>query len=256
LGIGSKRLAGTGRTAGIRAKKLEQQGVADSAAQAKTYLVGGGGLLNSNSRLNSADHGEMLFLKNALGHEMQFSVERGSGARAQLLASKQFRQRYRKLLDAAAIRVGANLPYHLRVEEERKRKIAAAAAQKLAESTNGRTITVGSTLHFLEDNIGRNLLESQSGKRESIGIDAVVDTPDEEMNEPDLVLADDTEELRQLTDEARMAAFQSQYQVEVGRQAQMLHLEATESLFFKGSPSHRTIVDDETVISWEDGEDS
>ena len=32
LGIGSKRLAGTGRTAGIKARKLEQQGVADSTS--------------------------------------------------------------------------------------------------------------------------------------------------------------------------------------------------------------------------------
>jgi transcription initiation factor IIE alpha subunit len=253
LGIGSKRLAGTGRTAGIRAKKLEQQGVAESAAQAKTYLVGGGMLLNSNNRFNAADHGELLFLKNALGHEIQFTVERGSGARAQLLASKQFRKRYRKLLDAAAIRVGANLPYHIRVEEERKRKIA-AAAQKLADSKNGRAIKVGATLHFLEDNIGRNSLENQSSNSGSMDIYAVPDTPGEEINEPDIVLADDTEELRQLTDEARMAAFQSQYQVEVDRQAQILRLEAAESLFLKGSPSHSNTFDDESVFSWEDGE--
>ena len=99
LGIGSKRLAGTGRTAGIKAKKLEQQGVAESAAQAKTYLVGGG-----------AGHRQedLLFLKNALGHEVQFTVEKGGGARAQLLASK--RRRRRKLMDAAASRIGPSLP--------------------------------------------------------------------------------------------------------------------------------------------------
>jgi transcription initiation factor IIE alpha subunit len=252
LGIGSKRLAGTGRTAGIRAKKLEQQGVAETAVQAKAYLVGGGKLLNSNSRFSSADHGELLFLKNALGHEIQFTVERGGGARAHLLASKQFRQRYRKLLDAAAIRVGSSLPYHIRVDEERKRKVAAAVAQKLAESENGRRVEVGATLHFLDDNIGRKSLESSDAK--AMGMFTAVDTPDDEMKEPDLVLADDTEELRQLTDEARMAAFQSQYQIEVDRQAHLLHLEVAESLFFKGSPSHSTTHDDETVISWEDGE--
>jgi transcription initiation factor TFIIE subunit alpha len=257
LGIGSKRLAGTGRTAGIRAKKLEQQGVAESAAQAKTYLVNG-------SRTNrNNDDVELLYLKNALGHEIQFTVERGSGARAQLLASKQQRrqkQRYRrKLMDAAAIRVGATvLPYHIRVEESRKRKAAALAKKKLTESKNGNS-RPGAPLHFLNDNIGRSSLEDKA--ENSIALTSAISVNSEDVktnHESDMVLIDDTEELRRIPDEGWMTQFQSQYQAEVDRQAKLLQLDAIESASssYAGNSSPRlSIVSDEnTVIAWEDGE--
>ena len=260
LGIGSKRLAGTGRTAGIRAKKLEQQGVAESAAQAKTYLVNG----SSTNRNN--DDIELLYLKNALGHEIQFSVERGSGARAQLLASKQQRrqkQRYRrKLMDAAAIRVGATvLPYHIRVEETRKRKAADLSKKKLKESKNGGS-RPGAPLHFLHDNIGRSGLEdrTEKGTTETGRTTATVtDASDDNHTnqESDMVLIDDTEELRRIPDEVRMTQFQSQYQAEVDRQAQLLQLdtiESSSSSYIGSSPRHSVISDDDTVIAWEDGE--
>lgn len=85
IGTGSKRLAGTGRTAGIKAKKLEQQGVAQTAAQAKNYLVGDGKPGSGGNWSGT----EFMFLKNAMGQELQFSVERGGGARAQLLANSR-----------------------------------------------------------------------------------------------------------------------------------------------------------------------
>lgn len=69
LGIGSERLAGTGRTAGIRAKKLQQEGVAESATAARNYLVGGG--------KRSAGGSDLTFLKNAMGNEIAFNVEKG-----------------------------------------------------------------------------------------------------------------------------------------------------------------------------------
>lgn len=248
LGIGSKRLAGTGRTAGIKAKKLEQQGVAESADQAKTYLVGGS---------RQSDDADLHFLKNALGHEVQFTVERGGGARAQLLASK--RRRRRKLMDAAASRVGANLPLHMRVEESRKRK-AEAEAKKAAESsalTGRKLMKAGATLHFLTDNIGRNGLEDIAEQTKlllasSTNEQQPAEPEEPEPLEPELVLADDTEELRQLSDEARMAAFQSQYKVEMDRQVQLLQLENVEPL---GSPRHSMLSsEDEDAICWEDGE--
>lgn len=249
LGIGSKRLAGTGRTAGNKAKKLEKHGVADSVAQAKAYLVG-------NSR-QSGD-ADLLFLKNALGHEIQFTVERGSGARAQLLASR--RRRRRKLLDAAASRVGANLPLHMRVQESRKRK-AEAEARKLAESiaANGRQLMkAGATLYFLKDNIGRNSLEdiekptTNSVHETMVAPVAPVTAQEPPAVESELVLADDAEDLRQLSDEARMANFQTQYKTEMDRQVQLLHLDKMESI---SSPRHSIISsEDEEMIGWEDGE--
>ena len=74
LGIGSKRLAGTGRTAGIKARKLEQQGVADSASSAKNYLVGGGS--------RSAEGSDLMFLKNVLHETVSLDVERRIKAKA------------------------------------------------------------------------------------------------------------------------------------------------------------------------------
>jgi hypothetical protein len=82
LGLGSKRIAGTGRTTGIKAQKLEQQGLAGPANAARNILVGGkegGGC--------SAEGSEMTFLKNAMGNEFAFNVAKGGGAWTTLLAA-------------------------------------------------------------------------------------------------------------------------------------------------------------------------
>jgi hypothetical protein len=249
LGIGSKRLAGTGRTAGIKAKKLEQQGVAASAAQAKTYLVSGG--------IHRRDNEDTLFLKNALGYEVQFTVERGGGARAQLLASK--RRRRRKLMDAAASRIGANLPLHLRVQEARKRKLE-EEGKKAAENSalaKKKLMREGTTLEFLKDNIGRGAAADEF----VISIHDI--SPDEEegaesklvnphSNNHAIVLVDDMEEFALLSEEARRAAFQAQYKLEVERQAKLLHLE--ENTPSMGSPLHSIMSTEDEPIQWEDGD--
>lgn len=245
MGIGSKRLAGTGRTAGIKAKKMEQQGVAESAAQAKKYLVGGAGHRQE----------DLLFLKNALGHEVQFTVEKGGGARAQLLASK--RRRRRKLMDAAASRIGAALPLHLRVAEEARKRKAADAAKKEEERVKGRKIMrPGATLEFLNDNIGRGVLDGATAfDSQLVSQD---DEEEEEENAPEqqyeIVLVDDTEEMRHLSEETRLLSFQSQYQLEMERQAKLLQLQPSPL----GSPSRGThgsvMSDDDEDVPWEDGE--
>jgi len=244
LGIGSKRLAGTGRTAGIKAKKMEQQGVAESAAQAKAYLVGGAGRRQE----------DLLFLKNALGHEVQFSVEKGGGARAQLLASK--RRRGRKLMDAAASRIGAALPLHLRVAEEARKRKAADAAKQEEERVKGRKLMKpGATLDFLNDNIGRGVLEDSTSP--FVTHDAALEEEDDDAPEQqyEIVLVDDMEELRQLSDESRLRSFQTQYQLEMERQAKLLQLQPSPM----GSPSRGShggiLSDDDEDVPWEDGED-
>ena len=151
LGIGSTRLAGTGRTAGIKAIKMQKQGLAESSAEARQVLVGGaktsggggvGGMANPNHGNASATTTELMFLKSAHGHEIQFTVEKGGGARAQVLATAGAGggtgttvsgshtgagtslsrrgaggrgHRRRKLMDRAASRVGVSLPLPLRV---------------------------------------------------------------------------------------------------------------------------------------------
>jgi transcription initiation factor IIE alpha subunit len=238
LGIGSKRLAGTGRTAGIKAKKLEQQGVAQSADQARNYLVGG-----------SRHEADLLFLKNAMGQEVQFTVERGGGARAQLLATKK--RRRLKLMDAAASRVGASLPLHMQLEEKRKRKDEEEREENKDKQKN-KMVKAGSTFYFMEDNIGRNGENDDSdnedssgqpnGKKETTSI-----TPAEP--EPELVLADDTEALRQLSEEIRRSTFQAQYKLEMDRQMQLLQLGTGDS------PRRSSFVEEEDKsVVWEDGD--
>ena len=239
LGIGSKRLAGTGRTAGIKAKKLELQGVAQSAAQAKNYLVGG------ESR-QSGDE-DLIFLKNAMGHEIQFSVEKGGGARAQLLATKK--RRLRKLMDAAASRVGVSLPLYVRVEEEEARKRKEAKEQEKKEKKKGGK-KEHQTLDFLYDNIGRVGLDISTNQN----VNKVEDEESEheaEDGDAELVLCDETAELRELSDENRLASFQAQYKVEVGRQEQLI---TQTPVGGPGSPSSRSTEDEDVAVVWEDGE--
>lgn len=233
LGIGSKRLAGTGRTAGIKAKKLEQQGVAQSAAQARNYLVGS----------RQAGEADLMFLKNALGQEIQFAVERGGGARAQLLATR--RRRRRKLLDAAASRVGASLPLYFRMEESRKRKAEEEAKAKLNDKK--QMAPEGQTLEFLRDNIGRQGHEMRrTVDAETKEVESEEDN--DEMGEPELVLADDMEELQQLPEDSRRTAFQAQYKMEMDRQIKLLKLLEAES------PKRASTDDDERSVMWEDGD--
>jgi len=265
LGIGSKRLAGTGRTAGIKAKKLELQGVADSADQARNYLVGGAN--------RQADQSELIFLKNAMGHEIQFTVERGGGAAAQLLATR--RRRRRKLMDAAASRVGASLPMYLRVEEQKRLKEEQERAAKLNKNGKNKT-SKAATLEFLADNIGRNDDEAASSAARFAEAAKMLlgnnDNDDNENNngndswddsdgdEPELVLADELDEVRKMPQDQRLATFQAQYKMQVDRQATLLHLEESDPTLPRGmgSPSRSTVTsaldDEDRSIVWEDGE--
>jgi len=254
LGIGSKRLAGTGRTAGIKAKKRAQ-------LHATAAVIGTAKLKDDS----------VVFLKNAIGQEIRLVVEKGGGARAQVLATN--RRRKRKLMDAAASRVGASLPVHwqLRViaaavaknkqdAEDAKQLLLQQQQQQETDSSDGADGSkdkdkkkvikpVSKELHFLNNNIGRP-------KRKRV---QMKDQPDEagdddeddyyNNNEEDgMVLVDDTLELLSMTDEERKTAFQAQYKMEMGRQAKLFHLEP-DGLKAGGPPS---LKDEENVV-WEDG---
>lgn len=267
LDIGSKRLEGTGRTAGIKAKKLEQQGVAASAAQAKKYLVGGptGG--------NGDAH--ELFLKNALGHEVRFAVERGGGDRARFLASRKSRRH--KLMDAAASRVGSALPLHMSLEENRKRKLEQAAAAKKDDGKKKdgerKLMRAGDTFFFLKDNIGRKQggdePEEESQQQEKQvkrpELEAAIVESSSTMNDsqlslrnvPSVVLTDDVEELRKVPDDVRLKSFQTEYKIQMDRQIQLLQgqyddIDKDDPF---ASPRHSILStsEDEKDVMWEDG---
>jgi transcription initiation factor IIE alpha subunit len=234
LGIGSKRLAGTGRTAGIKAKKLELQGVAQSADQARDYLVGGS---------RQSDDADLVFLKNAMGQEVQFTVERGGGARAQLLATRK--RRRRKLMDAAASRVGISLPLHLELEIALKRKLE-EEKKKMLDDPKKKKAKV-QTLDFLNDNIGRGAAEvyiqheSILGENDTASVESAT-------HETELVLSDETEELKLLSEESRRAAFQAQYKLAMEHQMFVMDLGDMDS------PRPVGAEDDDRSVLWEDCE--
>jgi len=244
LGIGSKRLAGTGRTAGIKAKKRAQ------LHQTNTAAVG------TTSRKDDNE----IFLKNAIGQEIKLVVEKGGGARAQLLATNQGRKR--KLMDAAASRIGTSLPvqFQLRLIRQRRAEAAAAAAAKKAANENQKGSALKAAakkgevreLTFLIDNIGRPKRIRIMMTEEDDNDDD--DEDDDEYNQYGIntnggavVLVDDTEELLRMTDDERRAAFQAQYKMEMARQAKILSLDPDG----KNNGLPRLTEEDEQV-NWED----
>lgn len=228
LGIGSTRLAGTGRTAGNKATKMHEQGYAESIEQARKYLVGA----------EQSDDSDLMFLKNAMGQKVQFSVERGGGNRAQILASA--RRRQRKLMDAAATRVGAALPIQIRVEESRKRKIEEEKARSM-KKTKGPTEP-----DFLEDNIGRGL-GKVTPDNEYENEHTHPETLDDRSSTSDsvLVLIDDFEEHQRIPEQNRIAGFQSHYKMEMDRQVRILSISESDTA---------SVGVEESSIIWEDGD--
>jgi transcription initiation factor IIE alpha subunit len=322
LGIGSKRLAGTGRTAGIKAKKLEQQGVAESVAHARSYLVGGAGgggstnnsksssnanstattiVVNNRATNNNNNYtgrhgttattttattwGEVMFLKNALGSEVYFAVEKGGGTRAQLLATRHSRRL--KLIEAAACRVGVSIPIYIQVAAadaryrheqitsrrlQRQRKQQKLQQQQQQAVINGegqgdindnknnnnnnnsknKTKQIqkpGESFSFLEDNIGRGVVDIVTDDDEDDDMDVDQGTYENEpfdmMNtyhdrnytfkmfrhEPELLVLSDTLQDEIAKDkipyDQRLATFQAQYKVEHARQIKYIRDDET-----------------------------
>jgi len=273
LGIGSKRLAGTGRTAGIKAIKMQKKGLAESSAEARARLVGeGNGGNPSGNGANNNDNADLMFLKSAHGHEIQFTVEKGGGARAQVLARKQSGVRRRKLMDTAASRVGVALPIPIRVEEALKRKAEREAALRVEEEKKKkkqkvRSATVAPTVpEFLLDNIGRGVgtpataVVGKNGSAINKNVINNSDNGDDKSNPsgenghnttPELVLDDEIEEMRKVPEENRVAAFQAQYKLEMDRQIQLLshHSDIMASTISVSSPDAASEAD----LQWEDG---
>jgi hypothetical protein len=248
MGVGSKRLAGTGRTAKNLITKLVKQGIV--SADGRDGGLGG-------RRSNYYDTDELTFLKNAMGQEIAFELERGGGARANLLCTKgKIRN---KLVDAAARRVGVDLGLVARVILEERERLKRKREEKEAEDeANGggkkKKKSGVQELEFLQDNIGLNgggqLSKEEKEKRRLAYLGGDDDSSDEEDFEKRLatnILTDETDELRNLPENDRMIAFQQQYKMEVERQIKLLGLKSLDDLM----PS---LEDDEDGgVDWEDG---
>jgi transcription initiation factor IIE alpha subunit len=246
LGIGSKRLAGTGRTAGIKARKLEQQGVAASAMAARNYLVGGG--------KRSAEGSDLTFLKNAMGNEIAFSVEKGGGARANLLATRT--RRRRKLMDAAATRVGVEIPLDLRIKEQEKQKLEKEQKEKSEMKNQDDVQTLEPKkipLEFLNNNIGRQDLDMEMERLRAMDMEheEEEDEEDDTSTDADIVVLDETEDMPHLwEEERRTASFQALYKKEITRQTDILQIDGDANP--GNSPMKQPMDVDDRSIVWED----
>lgn len=251
MGVGSKRLVGTGRTAKNLITKLVKQGIV-SADGGHPNRRGGGGS-------NYYDTDELTFLKNAMGQEIAFELERGGGARANLLCTKgKIRN---KLLDAAARKVGVDLGLVSRVLLEERERLKRKREEREKEEVNGggkkKKKSGVQELDFLQDNIGENswdggrLTKEEKEKRRLayLGGDDD-DSSDEEDFEKMMatnILTDETDELRNLPENDFRAAFAQQYKMEVERQIKLLGLKSLDDLM----PSLEDDEDD--GVDWEDG---
>lgn len=261
LGRGSKRIEGTGRTAAIKARKLEQQGVATSAADAQKILVGGS--------KHSAEGSDLMFLKNAMGNNIGLRVEKGSGARANHLAT--IKRRRLKLMDAAAARVGTSVPLDHQIKEiarkrkenDEKTKDNTDEGKKSVTTANGtkKELHGTSNMDWLSNNISRQGLDLEMERLRQRDMDEdwnEVDADDMDGHNIDVIVLEGAEEEEALylkDEETRKATFQHLYSREMGRQQEMLQLETeTPMMAAMSSPSRRAsgVSSDGDSIAWED----
>ena len=199
LNIGSKRLEGTGRTAGVKLKKLKEKMGENGTGNVRKYLGG------------STGSDDLTFLKNALGQQIAFEVEKGGGARANLLA--RGRRSQEKLLDAAAVRVGVELDVVTSLAMRHKRKREEEESQD--EEAKKRKRANDETLAFLKNSIGRNDDDVEASRRRA---EEEEQKNDESDDDDDLYLVvDSDDEWAEMTEDVRRATFQAFYKKEKAR---------------------------------------
>lgn len=266
LGRGSKRLAGTGRTAGIKARKLEQQGVAGSSLAAKNILVGAASAKKGG---NTDDNlSDLTFLKNALGNEIAFCVEKGGGARANLLSQRPLNpnRKRQKLMDAAATRIATKqdqgeLDDVLLPRNNKRQKTDNKSRdddKKNGSDKKSDTSLAGvENMDWLSNNISREGLDMELNrlrKQDMEDENGDVDNGDDGdgLTSNMIVLSDPTlEKDNTLDEETKKATFQALYVKELNRQAELMQLENT--LVMLTSPPKGLMNDEDKSLSWEDG---
>mmetsp|Transcript_13937 Transcript_13937/g.40775 ORF Transcript_13937/g.40775 Transcript_13937/m.40775 type:complete len:478 (-) Transcript_13937:100-1533(-) len=242
MGIGSKRLAGTGRTANIKAKKLAQQGVVTGGSGAVRKYLGGATRTEEGS--------DLTFLKNAMGQEIAFEVEKGGGQRANLLATRKGGWRRGKLMDAAASRVGTREDAAARLDRIEREKAKEGDGKEKAKRK-----AQCESLYFLKNSIGRKDFEEEEERRKRLKQEEKEgEDEEEEGEEEEGLLLDAAEEFRGMSEEERRAAFQSQYRIEMARQIDILR-QTGNDVFVEGAHGPPRAVSDEEddITGWEDG---
>lgn len=186
LGIGSTRLEGTGRTAGIKAKKLAQQ-------------QGAVGLKAFQERKNREEEGSSDLFKNAMGEEVSFILVKGSGKRAFQLASRPTQD---SIIDSDH---ASAMVRRIEMMSEYRPLVKKKAKTILSAQSN----TLSGLPQFLIDNINRTQKEVDQGK---VHLDDEADSIE--------VVEDKNNDIYRATRE--LAAFQERYAREFTKQKNML----------------------------------
>jgi len=217
LGIGSKRLAGTGRTAGIKAKKLEK--------------MGAGRKMDGPTR--SEEGSELNFLKNARGEEIIFVIEKGGGTKANQLA---LGKRKNGLLEVAALKFSQKIGDEDVLARERKRAKAEHQKKKAAQPKE---------LHFLTNNIGL-MVQQEQETRENEENDSDSDS--------ELGAMEDSFGVQiQMTEEERQSTFEKQFAKEMQRQKALFNILPADNHAAIVSEDNGHDDDDEACVGWEEG---
>jgi len=238
MGIGSTRLEGTGRTAGIKAKKLAQQGISAGGYVRGPYT-------------RAADETELNFLKNVSGEKVALALEKGAGVKAMQLAQDPKRYRH-KIMDAnmasANFSRWANNEAALAREWKRTKQDPGANKQAKKKMPDGPA--------FLQNNIGHSEYDEEEKKAQHDD-DLRGNDSDEEGGHNEL-LADTAKDL---TEDEHREAFQSKYAEEMERQQTLIRGSNKNSAKQNGSMTngkHVTFVDliaeddEEDCKAWED----
>ena len=254
MGIGSTRVKGTGRTAGILMKKLVKQGIVSADGSEDGGVDGAKRSGTGDSGTNEDD---LTWLKNAFGQEVAFDLEKGGGARANLLATGGHLRE--KLVDAAAMKVGAELGLVGRVIMEQKTSRIEAKKRRREENAEVKTKRKMVEFDFLRDNLGfgwdiSGRLSKDEKEKQRLGYlgegNDSSDDSDEDQLESNYV-TDETDTLRAMSEHDRRAAFQAQYKIEFERQKKLMGLSSSKDNS-KGVNGKNEESDAES-IKWEDG---
>jgi transcription initiation factor IIE alpha subunit len=233
MGIGSTRLEGTGRTAGIKAKKLAQQGIPS-----------GGSVRGGYSR--ASDETELNFLKNMSGEKVALALERGAGAKALQLAQAP-KGGVDQLINVQM--VSTNFSQRVKIETEmsgkwKRAKSTPVGGKEKKKSSGG--------LSFLQNNIGHSEHDIEEEKKaQSEEVKAMADQDDEEARTDQNGTLNVNE------------AFERNYAEEMNRQKALIESQGKSSaatsrdnpiyqkkLYSLASNTHED--DEEDAIVWED----
>ena len=167
-----------------------------------------------------------------------------------------------KLVDAAAMKVGVDLGLVASVIMEQKQNRIAAKKRKREEKAEGKKKKKILELDFLQDNLGfgwdatGSLLSKEEKEKQRLGYlggenDSSDEDEEEELLESNYV-TDETDELRNMSEHDRRAAFQATYKIEFERQKKLMGLTS----FDDGAKSPKVGEkedEDADSVEWEDG---